>query len=86
MMSSEQKPIPNPDLPCTWQTTAVCQSCQAKGRLMCRLDLNDMASFFMLVLPFGVTAIGGMIRAGFAAIARFGQKMSEPCVAMPITG
>jgi hypothetical protein len=65
MMSLEQKPIPNPDLPCTWQEPTGCQSCQANGRLMCRLDLNDMVGFFMMVLPFGVTAIGGTIRAGF---------------------
>ena len=32
---------------------------------MCRFDKKDMLNFFMLILPFGVTAIAGTIRAGY---------------------
>jgi hypothetical protein len=32
---------------------------------MCRLDYRDMATFFMTVLPFAVTVVGGAIRAGY---------------------
>lgn len=43
----------------------MCQECQTNGKLMCRLDKKDMVNFFMIVLPFGVTAIAGTIRAGY---------------------
>ncbi len=32
---------------------------------MCRLDGKDMLQFFMIILPFGVVAIGGTLRAGY---------------------
>jgi hypothetical protein len=32
---------------------------------MCRLDRKDMLNFFMIILPFGLTAIAGVIRAGY---------------------
>jgi hypothetical protein len=32
---------------------------------MCRLERKDMVNFFMIILPFGVTAIAGTIRAGY---------------------
>jgi len=32
---------------------------------MCRLNKKDMVSFFMIILPFGVTSISGAIRAGY---------------------
>jgi hypothetical protein len=32
---------------------------------MCRFDPKDMLHFFMIILPFGVTAVAGTIRAGY---------------------
>lgn len=32
---------------------------------MCRFDSKDMVGFLMIFLPFAVTAIAGMIRAGY---------------------
>jgi hypothetical protein len=52
-------------VPCTWQPLSECQGCQANGKLMCRFDSRDMAHFFVIVLPFGVTAIAGIIQAGY---------------------
>jgi hypothetical protein len=57
--------MPNSPLPCTWQPRARCQGCHADGKLMCRLDWKDMVHFFMIILPFGITAIAGTIRAGY---------------------
>jgi hypothetical protein len=33
--------------------------------LMCRYDAQDTTHFFMIILPFFVTAVGGMIRSGY---------------------
>ncbi len=52
-------------LPCTWQPLSVCRDCQAEGKLMCHFDKKDMLNFFMIIFPFGVTAIAGTIRAGY---------------------
>lgn len=52
-------------LPCTWQPPSVCQGCETQGKLMCRFDRQDMVNFLMMILPFGVTAIAGTIRAGY---------------------
>jgi hypothetical protein len=54
-----------PVLPCTWQPLSGCQGCQAGDKLMCRFDPKDMLHFFMIILPFGVTAVAGTIRAGY---------------------
>jgi hypothetical protein len=54
----------NAALPCTWQPLSACQGCQANGKLMCRFKGKDMLHFFMIFLPFGLTAIAGSIRAG----------------------
>lgn len=51
--------------PCTWQPLAACEDCQAQGKLMCRFEGEDMLHFFMLFLPFALTAIAGSIRAGY---------------------
>jgi len=51
--------------PCTWQTVSVCEGCPAKDHLMCRLDRKDMATFLMMLLPFGITTIAGTIRSGY---------------------
>ena len=64
-MPLERVPIHDSYLPCTWQNPSICQGCQASGKLMCRLDKKDMVSFLMIILPFGVTSISGMIRAGY---------------------
>ena len=32
---------------------------------MCHFDKKDMLNFFMIIFPFGVTAIAGTIRAGY---------------------
>jgi len=53
-----------PNLPCTWQPEADCPDCEALGRLACRFDRRDLINFLMIVLPFGVISISGMIRAG----------------------
>ena len=50
---------------CTWQPVSECQVCQANGRLMCRFDSKDILHFFVLFLPFGLTAIAGTVRAGY---------------------
>jgi hypothetical protein len=54
-----------PTLPCTWQPLTTCQTCQVEGKLMCRFDSKDLVNFFMIVLPFAVTAIAGTIQAGY---------------------
>lgn len=51
-------------LPCTWQPRSVCAGCPTDDRLMCRFHKADLVSFFMVIFPFGVTSVAGMIRAG----------------------
>ena len=55
----------NPSVPCTWQPLSECKDCPTKDSLMCRFDSKDMVSFLMTILPFGITAIAGTIRAGY---------------------
>lgn len=55
----------NPSLPCTWQSEEGCQDCAIQGQLMCHFESRDLASFFMNVLPFAVTAVVGVIYAGY---------------------
>jgi hypothetical protein len=64
-VSSQQTATHNSPLPCTWQPFSICQECQTNGKLMCRFDREDMVNFFMIVLPFGITAVAGTIRAGY---------------------
>lgn len=52
-------------LTCTNQPENVCVDCTLGSRLMCRYDARDTLHFFMIVLPFFVASIGGMIAAGF---------------------
>jgi hypothetical protein len=64
-MPSPQASIRDSTIPCTWQSVSNCQDCQTDGKLMCRLDRMDMVNFFMIILPFGVTTIAGVIRSGY---------------------
>lgn len=64
-MSSQRTSIHNSPVLCTWQSLSICQECQTNGKLMCRFDRKDIVNFFMIILPFGVTAIAGTIRAGY---------------------
>ncbi|MFZ5881903.1 MAG: hypothetical protein ACOY0R_21245 [Chloroflexota bacterium] len=64
-MSSQETPAHTSPLPCTWQHLSNCQDCQADGKLMCHFDKKDMLHFFMIIFPFGVTAIAGTIHAGY---------------------
>ena len=52
-------------LPCTWQPLSACEGCSIEGCLMCRFDSKDMVSFLMHALPFAVTAIVGVVQAGY---------------------
>lgn len=49
---------------CTSQPPAECQDCSLNTHLMCRYDKRDTLHFLMIFLPFGVTAIGGVIYSG----------------------
>jgi hypothetical protein len=51
--------------PCTAQPASECEDCSLKGPLMCRYEARDTTHFFMIILPFFVTAIGGMIVSGY---------------------
>ena len=65
MVSSQQTSIHDSPLPCTWQPLSMCQECQANGKLMCHFNRKDIVNFLMIILPFGVIAIAGTIRAGY---------------------
>jgi hypothetical protein len=64
-MSSSQTPIHDIPVPCTWQPLSVCRGCGTDGKLMCRFAWRDMLNFFMIVLPFGVTSVAGIIHTGY---------------------
>ena len=64
-MSQGNEKLTAQNQPCTWQPDSTCQDCLIKGKLQCRFEPNDLVHFFMIVLPFGVSAISGVIRAGF---------------------
>ncbi len=64
-VSTEHEHSPLSVLPCTWQPVSHCEGCQANGQLMCRFEKRDMLHFFMILFPFGVTAILGTIHAGY---------------------
>jgi hypothetical protein len=53
------------EMPCTAQPTSACAGCNLNGLLMCRYEARDSTHFFMIILPFFVTAIGGVIAAGY---------------------
>jgi hypothetical protein len=53
------------EIPCTGQPTASCEGCSLNGPLMCRYDARDTTHFFMIILPFFVTTIGGVITSGY---------------------
>ena len=50
---------------CTNQPKDDCKDCTLSSHLMCRYDRRDTLHFFMIVLPFFVSSIGGVITAGF---------------------
>ena len=50
---------------CTNQPESFCRNCTLSANLMCRYDRRDTLHFFMLILPFFVASIGGMITAGY---------------------
>lgn len=64
-MPTQKTSVNNAPLPCTWQPPSLCQGCETSGKLMCRFDRKDMVNFFMIIFPFGVTAIAGTIQAGY---------------------
>ena len=50
---------------CTHRPASECEGCSIQHRLNCRFDPGDLLSFFMLILPFGVTMVVGVMRAGY---------------------
>ena len=50
---------------CTFEDGQVCETCSIRGSLMCRFERRDLVSFFLLFLPFAVTVVAGLLRAGF---------------------
>ena len=52
-------------MPCNFRGEAECAECTLEGHLMCHYETRDSVSFFMVGLPFFVTAIIGVIRAGY---------------------
>ena len=50
---------------CTNQPEMFCGNCSLSNNLMCRYDRRDTLHFFVLILPFFVASIGGMIKAGY---------------------
>jgi hypothetical protein len=53
------------EIPCTAQAAASCEGCDLNGPLMCRYEKRDTTHFFMIILPFFATAIGGVIASGY---------------------
>jgi hypothetical protein len=51
--------------PCTAKPASECNDCTLNSVLMCRYEIGDSVHFFMIILPFFVAAIGGVIAAGF---------------------
>jgi hypothetical protein len=43
----------------------ICQDCSLNTHLMCRYERRDTLHFFMIVLPFFVSSVGGVITAGY---------------------
>ena len=50
---------------CTNQPKDDCDDCTLNAHLMCRYDRRDTLHFFMIILPFFVSSVGGVITAGF---------------------
>ena len=53
------------NLPCSAQSAPACDACALESRLMCRYEQRDTLHFVMMALPFFVTAIAGVIVAGY---------------------
>ena len=53
------------EIPCTAKSEIQCLDCSIRPLLMCRYERKDTLHFFMIILPFFVTAIGGVIRGGY---------------------
>lgn len=50
---------------CTNQAESICSDCTLSTRLMCRYERSDTLHFFMIILPFFVSSVGGVITAGY---------------------
>ncbi len=50
---------------CSVQPKKTCEDCTLNSSLMCRYDGRDTTHFFMIIFPFFVTAIGGVIASGY---------------------
>ena len=50
---------------CTVQPEEACEGCTLNRSLMCRYDARDTTHFFMIILPFFVATIGGVIASGY---------------------
>lgn len=59
------------DIPCTVQESPECQSCVNHKKLSCRYDAADLYHFFMIFMPFAITAIGGAIVSGMGVYLWF---------------
>ncbi len=64
-MPSKQTLKIDEGLPCSIKSLEVCGDCSLSDDLMCRFDRRDLLHFFLFMLPFGITSIAGVIRAGF---------------------
>jgi len=53
------------ELPCTAEPIADCKDCALPERLMCRYEARDTLHFFMIFVPFLITAVGGVIYSGY---------------------
>jgi hypothetical protein len=53
------------EIPCTAKPTTACEDCTLTTGLMCRYKTRDTTHFFMIILPFFVTSISGIIRSGY---------------------
>ncbi len=70
-MKSIKGSIRPDSLMCIWEPVSWCGTCQAEGKLMCHFDRKDMLHFFMIIFPYWVTTIGGVIRAGYGCYLWF---------------
>ena len=52
-------------VPCNFRGEELCRACALENRLMCHYDARDSMQFFMVVMPFMVTAVIGAIQAGY---------------------
>jgi len=51
--------------PCTARDSHYCIDCELRQRLMCRYDQRDTLHFAVIFLPFLISSIAGVLKAGF---------------------